>query len=82
MQVVLMCFSLERSFFHQEAFAILDHDHDGFIRKKELGRIFRALGHNVTQAEIEKFLKENDQDEDGVLNFDGMPESDRRSHSM
>eukprot|EP01120_Amphizonella_sp_Union-15-10_P003658 TRINITY_DN1406_c0_g1_i1.p1 TRINITY_DN1406_c0_g1~~TRINITY_DN1406_c0_g1_i1.p1 ORF type:complete len:142 (-),score=46.47 TRINITY_DN1406_c0_g1_i1:78-503(-) len=42
----------------KEAFSLFDRDGDGNIKIEELGTVFRALGQNPTQAEVEEIKKE------------------------
>ena len=45
----------------REAFALADTDGDGIIPKTEIGRVFRMLGQNPTQAELTEMLDEVDE---------------------
>eukprot|EP01121_Diplochlamys_sp_Union-15-3_P016879 TRINITY_DN582_c0_g3_i3.p1 TRINITY_DN582_c0_g3~~TRINITY_DN582_c0_g3_i3.p1 ORF type:complete len:157 (-),score=45.31 TRINITY_DN582_c0_g3_i3:34-456(-) len=42
----------------KEAFSLFDRDGDGQIGTEEIGTVFRALGQNPTQAEVEEIKKE------------------------
>ena len=42
----------------REAFALVDNDGDGIITSKEIGRVFRMLGQNPTEAELADMLME------------------------
>ncbi|KAJ3056121.1 hypothetical protein HK097_008044 [Rhizophlyctis rosea] len=43
---------------YREAFSLFDDDNDGEITTKELGTVMRALGQNVTEAELKSFVAE------------------------
>ncbi|KAJ7384138.1 Myosin light polypeptide 6 [Desmophyllum pertusum] len=45
---------------HKEAFLLFDRRGDGKIESTQLGEVLRSLGHNPTQAEVKKSLKEVD----------------------
>eukprot|EP00966_Prymnesium_polylepis_P071738 1666207-Prymnesium_polylepis.1 len=42
----------------KEAFSLFDKDGDGTITTKELGTVFRSLGQNPTEAELDDMIKE------------------------
>ena len=44
----------------KEAFTLVDSDGDGTILSNEIGRVFRMLGQNPTQAELKEILEEVD----------------------
>jgi calmodulin len=44
----------------KEAFTLVDSDGDGIILSSEIGRVFRMLGQNPTQAELADMLSEID----------------------
>ena len=41
---------------YKEAFSLFDEDGDGLITGEELGIVIRALGHTVTEAEIDELI--------------------------
>ena len=41
---------------YKEAFSLFDEDGDGLITGDELGIVIRALGHTVTEAEIDEMI--------------------------
>ncbi|KAJ3035301.1 hypothetical protein HDV00_004077 [Rhizophlyctis rosea] len=43
---------------YKEAFSLFDEDNDGEITTKELGTVMRALGQNVTEAELKSYIAE------------------------
>ena len=51
----------------QQVFEAADLDESGTIDAKELGRLFRSLGYNLTWREIEDTMNEIDDDNDGSL---------------
>ncbi len=48
---------------------MFDHNEDGSISAKELGRVLRALGENPTEHEQRDLINEVDIDGDGELEF-------------
>ena len=42
---------------YKEAFSLFDEDGDGLINGEELGIVIRALGHTVTEAEIDAMIE-------------------------
>jgi calmodulin len=55
----------------REAFAAFDLDSDGFLTVRELGRLFRQLGQNPTEAEILTMIqKKLDKNVDWKVSFD------------
>ncbi len=53
----------------KEAFEMFDRDKDGLINSKDLGNILRSLGHDQSDQELVDMINENDQDEDGRIDF-------------
>lgn len=53
----------------QETFTLFDKDQDGMITVGELLEAFHAAGQAVSEAEVEKMLKEADYDANGVIDF-------------
>jgi flagellar basal body rod protein FlgG len=47
----------------------------GNISVEEFGRVMKASGQKVTDAELEQIIKEVDMDGDGTINFQGMFQS-------
>ena len=37
----------------QDAFTVVDIDHDGFIASSELGQVLRIIGENPTEADLQ-----------------------------
>ena len=48
---------------------MFDRDKDGLINSKDLGNILRSLGHDPSDQELADMINENDQDEDGKIDF-------------
>jgi len=55
---------------YRRIFNLFDKDGDGTIVTAELGRVMRCLGLNPTDAELEQYIQESDENCDGTLEFD------------
>ena len=53
----------------REAFKIFDRDGNGYIDAKELKHVVTRMGHVLTSAEADEFMKEADLDGDGKLDY-------------
>ncbi|KAL9702333.1 hypothetical protein quinque_005851 [Culex quinquefasciatus] len=53
----------------REAFTLFDTNGDGTISGSELSTVLRALGKNVSDAEVEELLKEVRTDDEGRIRF-------------
>ncbi len=53
----------------KEAFKIFDRDGNGYIDAKELKHVVTRMGHVLTPAEADEFMKEADLDGDGKLDY-------------
>ncbi|XP_032737483.1 calmodulin-like [Lontra canadensis] len=51
------------------AFSRFDKNGDGTIDTQELGAVMRALGKNLSEAELKEFIAHVDTDGDGVISF-------------
>ncbi|KAM0745718.1 calmodulin 2-like protein [Meredithblackwellia eburnea MCA 4105] len=54
----------------REAFSVFDKDNSGSISTSELGRIFRSLGQNASDEEIQSIIDKYDTDKSGSVEFD------------
>merc|ERR1711997_171794 len=54
----------------REAFKLFDRDKDGFISTKELKKVTTMLGEQMTNEEVEEFMREADVDGNGKLDYD------------
>ena len=54
----------------KEVFDLFDKDKSGAISLEELERLFKAIGANPKEDEIEAILKEIDKDRSGVIEFE------------
>ena len=52
-----------------KAFEYFDKDKDGKITNYEFKYILSKLGHSFTEEECDKFFKDLDLDNDGILNY-------------
>ena len=52
------------------AFSLFDQDGDGTISTDELGIIFRSIGQNPTDEELDQMIAEVDDDNNGCCEFD------------
>ncbi|KAG9376588.1 FRQ1 Ca2+-binding protein [Pyrenophora tritici-repentis] len=57
----------------KEAFSLFDKDGDGQITTKELGTVMRSLGQNPSESELQDMINEVDADNNGTIDFPGMP---------
>ncbi len=55
----------------KQAFRVLDADGNGYITPRELHRVMRNLGENLTEDEISEMVKQADLDGDGRINYEG-----------
>ena len=53
----------------REAFQAFDKDGNGSITTKELGRVMRSLGQNLSEGEIKEVIDEVDEDRNGIIDF-------------
>jgi centrin-1 len=61
--LVIKCFS-EKHFFLR----IFDHDDNGKIGFKDLEKVAREIGENLTDEELQEMIDEADVDHDGEIN--------------
>ncbi|VDD97053.1 unnamed protein product [Enterobius vermicularis] len=61
-----MCFILSHQHLN-EAFALLDTDHDGRLSRTELAAVFRAINVEPTRVEMDCIFKEMDTDANGKI---------------
>ena len=50
-------------------FQLFDQDNSGSIDKEELGELFKSLGQNYTDAELNEMIEEIDDDGSGSIEF-------------
>lgn len=63
--------SAEQKAEFRAAFDIFVEDStDGTITTKELGKVFRMLGQNPSEQELQEMVDEVDEDESGTIDFD------------
>lgn len=55
---------------HAQAFKLFDDDNTGFITLKNLKRVAKELGENLTDEELQEMIDEADRDGDGQINED------------
>ena len=65
----MMGFIDENIEYVKSAFAIFDKKGTGTIPASSLGLMFRTLGLNPTEDDIDNFILDVDQDQDGVIDF-------------
>ena len=53
----------------QRVFHLFDDDHDGYINLKNLKRVARELGENMTEEELKDMIDRFDTDKDGKINL-------------
>ena len=54
----------------RESFKVFDRDGSGFIGVAELDRVFKLLGQDFKDYEIEAMVKAADADGDGLVGYD------------
>ncbi|PSR86743.1 Calmodulin-1 like [Actinidia chinensis var. chinensis] len=54
----------------KEAFRVFDKDLNGFISAADLSRVMTNLGEKLTDADIDKMIREADVDGDGHINYE------------
>lgn len=54
----------------KQVFALFDKDGSGTISAKEIGNVLRALGQNLTEAELVDLVRERDKDGNGELDLE------------
>ena len=55
---------------YKKAFAVYDDNGDGTITVEELQSVMKSMGHDVPRSQVEEMLLENDENNDGVVDFD------------
>ncbi|KAJ8521694.1 hypothetical protein ONZ45_g1644 [Pleurotus djamor] len=55
---------------HRAVFDSFDRDSSGSISKEELGTVMRALGHNPSEDDLRRMIREVDNDRNGTIEFD------------
>jgi calmodulin len=58
----------------RSAFKVFDKDGNGFISRKELKQAMAMLDPNLNDADIDDMLKEADENNDGLINYEGRHE--------
>ena len=53
-----------------ESFKVFDRDNSGFIGTSELERVFKILGQDFKDYEVEAMIKAADTDGDGLVGYD------------
>ena len=54
----------------RKAFALFDDDHSGRITLKNMKRVARELGENLSEEELQAMIDEFDRDQDGEISSD------------
>jgi len=54
----------------REAFALFDHDGNNTISAQEISRVFKSIGQDATDEQINDILNEYDVDKNGEMDFD------------
>ncbi|KAJ1440159.1 hypothetical protein B484DRAFT_443630, partial [Ochromonadaceae sp. CCMP2298] len=54
----------------KKAFALFDDDHSGRITLKNMKRVARELGENLSEDELQAMIDEFDRDQDGEISSD------------
>jgi len=58
----------------RDAFAVFDTDNSGAIDRKELKRLMKKLGQNLSEAELDAMMDEVDINGDGEISFEEFKE--------
>ncbi|KAH0451847.1 hypothetical protein IEQ34_019146 [Dendrobium chrysotoxum] len=53
----------------KEVFNVFDKNGDGLITSEELGTVFRSLGQNPTEVQLQNMISEFDADKNGAIDF-------------
>ena len=56
----------------REIFLLADIDSSGVITKKELGKLFKTIGTNITEEELHSIVQSIDTDSNEEISFEGM----------
>lgn len=66
-----MLFEIKDKEIHRirEQFAFFDEDGNGYITINELGKIYKALGHQFTEKELLEMINDSDLNQDGYITF-------------
>lgn len=62
-----------------DSFKFFDRNGDGKISKEELGTVVQSLGHKVTDADLDKLMKDVDKNGDGFIDFQEFKDMNTRA---
>ncbi len=54
----------------RDAFDLFDKDHSGLLGKSEIQHLLHRLGQNLSDEDIVNIMRDVDEDDDGMINFD------------
>jgi calmodulin len=57
----------------REAFKVFDRDNNGFISAAELRHVMTSIGEKLSDDEVDEMIREADQDGDGRIDCNALP---------